>query len=92
MKYHVYVEIRVFRRLADDELILYRCLQQLPDGGYSIQSADRIRLPLQADELRQHEAQFLELLSEEVPRTRNGLFATIEQAIDDFDSSFAIGS
>ena len=37
----------------------------------------------------QLDAQLLELLTEEAPEVRSGLFATIESAVDAFDAKFA---
>lgn len=84
----LYKLINVFRRLDEGELIVYRCFMKLPDLGYSIQSADRIRLPLQGTELALFDDQLWELLIEEAPDSRGGLFSTIEEAITDFERVF----
>ena len=87
----LYRLINIFRRLKEGEVIVYRCFMKLPDLGYSVQSADRVRLPLQEAELALHDKQLWELLIEEAPESRSGLFPTIEEAIADFERSFEEG-
>jgi len=83
----LYRSVNVFRRLEAD-VVFYRCLQKLPDGGYVVQSADWLRLPLREDQLHQLTAQFVELLFEEPPDNRGPLRPTIEEAIAAFDAQF----
>lgn len=84
----LYMAMNVFRRLESGEVVVYRCFKKLPDQGYVVQSADRVRVPVQEHIVRQHEAQFWELLIEEAPEVRGGLFPTVEEAIAQFDRSF----
>lgn len=85
----LYQRIDVCKRLAgDNEVVVYRCLHLLSGGGFVVQSADRVRLPLTESELGGHEARFWELFCEEAPEQRSGSFSTLEEAIRNFDEEF----
>jgi hypothetical protein len=84
----MYIGINVYRRLASSKVVVYRCFKKLPDDGYAVQSADQVRLPLEPERLRQLETLFWELLIEEAPDIRSGLFPTVEEAIERFEASF----
>ena len=84
----LYLGINVYRRLRSDEAAVYRCFKKLPDGGYCVQSADRVRLPFKDENSRFQKEQFWELLIEEAPDARSRPFPTIEEAIADFDAAF----
>ncbi len=79
----------VFRRDASGEVVIYRCFEVLPRGGYVVQSADRVRLPLERSVMEHHERQLLELFCEMEPRMRGELFPTAEEAIASFDKAFS---
>jgi hypothetical protein len=78
----------VIRRLESGEAVVYRCIERIPERGYVVQSADRVRLPLSREVMEQHERQFWELLCEADPRERGGLHPTLEEAITAFDKDF----
>lgn len=78
----------VCRRLSPREAVLYRCFELLPGQGFVVQSADRVRLPLGAEELRHHEMQFWELFCEVSPEERGKSYPSIEEAIAAFDAEF----
>lgn len=79
----------VYRRL-ENEVVVYRCFERLTDGKVFIQSADRVRLPIQAEALWHHERQFWELLLDSSPAERGTPYSTIEEAIEAFDNEFEI--
>jgi DNA-binding IclR family transcriptional regulator len=83
-----YELVNVVRRLGPAEAVVYRCLKKLPSAGYVVQSADRVRLPVDQELLHRHETQFWELLLEERPDIRGALSPTLEEAIAAFHASF----
>ena len=84
-----YERIDIYRRFpSGSELVVYRCLRLLSGHGYVVQSADRIRLPVMAGTLVEHEKQFCELLAEEAPEVRSTPYPTLEEAIRAFDEYF----
>lgn len=83
-----YVRKDVLRRLGLNEAILYRCFEVLPDGGYVVQSADRVRLPFSTSEVERLERQYWELFCEVPPEERGDLHPTVEAAIERFDEEF----
>ena len=84
----LYEGFTIYRRLSSSEVVAYRCFKLLSDGRFTVQSADWVRLPIQPADLRQHEDQFWDLLCEDDPSRRSGLFDTIEEAIADFETAF----
>lgn len=83
-----FVAINVWRRLDDGRLVHYRCFQLVPRGGYCVQSADFYSLPIDQDRRKDLENQFLELLVEQPPNLRSGVFPTLEEAIARHDADF----
>ena len=83
-----YKAVDVWFRKNEGTVIRYRCFQLLPDGGYSVQSADYLHAPFQDTRHAQHEKQFLELLLEEAPKLRSPLFPTLIEAIRGFELDF----
>jgi hypothetical protein len=80
--------IDVWSRKGEGTVVRYRCFQKLPDGGYTVQSADYYHAPFLEVQAAQHEKQFLELFSEEAPKVRSPLFPTLLEAICAFDQDF----
>ena len=60
MKY--YKALDVWSRKNEKTVVRYRCFQLLPDGGYSVQSADHYHAPFVDTRAGQLDKQFLELL------------------------------
>ena len=83
-----YKAIDVWSKKDQVTVVRYRCFQLLPDGGYTVQSADYYKAPFRGTQSAQHEKQFLELLSEESPKVRSPLFPTLIEAISAFDHDF----
>jgi hypothetical protein len=83
-----YKAIDVWSRKDNATLVRCRCFQMLPDGGYTVQSADYYNSPFRDTRSAQHEKQFLELLLEESPEVRSPLFPTLIEAISAFDRDF----
>jgi hypothetical protein len=78
----------VWKRKGSDEVIRYRCFENLSTGMFCVQSADFYQSPVSVDRISQLEKQLIELLLEQSPIKRSGSFATIEEAIADHDKSF----
>ncbi|WPB77143.1 hypothetical protein KYC5002_50215 [Archangium violaceum] len=78
----------MLRRLGDEEAVIYRCFELIPERGFVVQSADRIHLPVNMEEMRCHERQFWELFCEEAPDQRSVPYPSIEEAIAAFDAEF----
>ena len=77
----------VCRRLPD-EVVVYRCFERLDDHRFFVQSADRLRLPIERGLVETHESQLWELLLEASPEERGASGATVEEAITAFDAAF----
>jgi hypothetical protein len=86
MKY--YKALDVWARKNGKAVVRYRCFQLLPDGGYSVQSADHYHAPFDGIRAGQLDKQFLELFSEEAPEARSPLFPTVDEAIRAFVREF----
>jgi hypothetical protein len=69
--------------------IRYRCFESLANHRFCVQSADFYRLPLTSEQINQLEKQFVELLLEEPPIDRSGVFDSIEEAIDAHQKAFS---
>jgi hypothetical protein len=86
MKY--YEALDVWSRKDEKTVVRYRCFRLLPDGGYSVQSADHYHGPFADIPARQLDKQFLELFLEEAPEIRSPLFTTLDEAIRAFVREF----
>jgi hypothetical protein len=84
----IFEQVNVWRRLSGRRLRLYRCFRTQPEGKYCVQSADTITVPPKPSQLAYHDRQFYELLSEAAPDERQGLYATLEEAIRAHDETF----
>jgi hypothetical protein len=84
----MYLVLNVVKRSAD-HIVIYRCLQRISDGVYFVQSADRIRLPVHSEYLKDLDKQFWELLLENEPDTRSQPAQTLGDAIRTFEDYFA---
>jgi hypothetical protein len=83
-----YKAFDVWARLDEGRLARYRCLQIIPGGKFCVQSKDFYNPPFAETAAEQLERQFLELLSEELPSERSGMYGTIEEAIRAHDGEF----
>ena len=86
MKY--YKAIDVWFRKNEKTVVRYRCFQLLPEGGYSVQSADHYHAPFLDTRAGQLDKQFLELLLTEAPEVRSPLLPTLDEAIRAFVREF----
>ncbi len=84
--HELYRYIPVWRRVADG-VVLYRCFEALVEG-FTVQSKDWFRPDSPATHAPQLERQFVELLAEEDPSVRSGVYPTLEAAIEAFDADF----
>ena len=84
----LYQEMLMWKRLDDRTAIHYRCLMNQATRKFSVQSADFCRLPMNTEQIRQRQIQFVELLCECDPSERSGAFDSIEEAIADHERRF----
>jgi hypothetical protein len=89
-KARLYRPFEILRRLNEREALVYRCLELLPDGGFVVQSMDRIWLPFDTEITKQHERQFWELFCEVAPEERFEPRPSVEEAIMEFNKYFSI--
>lgn len=85
-----YREISVWRRVDEKTLVRYRCFQLLTEDKYSVQSADFYSIPIDEKQVRLLDDQFAELLVDEPPESRSGLYDSLQEAISAHDSEFQI--
>ena len=81
-----YKEYNVWRRF-EKKLVVFKCLEIVPNGGFCVQSSDVYYKGDIENQLKNHSIQFLELLLDEKPEIRSGIFNTIEEAICDHEKS-----
>jgi hypothetical protein len=87
MKY--YKALDVWCRKNEKTIVRYRCFQLLPNGGFSVQSADHYHAPFADSRAEQLDKQFLELFLAEAPEARSSLFPTLDEAVRAFAQEFA---
>ena len=80
--------IDVWKKIDDTTAIRYRCFQRLSDNGYCVQSADYYYLPINEEQVKNLDRQFLELLIEEPPDERSTVYQSLEEAIVMYDKEF----
>ena len=78
----------VWARRGEGRLVRYRCFEALPEGKFCVQSMDVYRQPFSEEQVRQSADQFLELLAEQSPGERAGLYNSPEEAIRAHDAEF----
>jgi hypothetical protein len=84
-----YREISVWERRATGQLVRYRCLELLPEGGFCVQSADFYRPGHNwAEQDRMLTQQFIELLVEDSPERRSRTYTTLREAIERHQQEF----
>lgn len=81
--------IDIWKKIDDTIAIRYRCFQRLTDGRFCVQSADYYHLPLNENQIKILDKQFLELFIEESPDQRSSLHPTLEEAITQYELEFA---
>ena len=85
----LFAEVRVWKRLDDGPLVLYRCVRQVRGGLYAVQSADVFGATAGAQPLAESDARFVELLRDTSPRERCSWHDTGESAIAAHDRDFS---
>ena len=81
--------IDIWKRINDTVAVRYRCFQRITDEHFCVQSADYYHLPLNEEQVRILDKQFLELFIEESPDQRSSLYPTLEEAIAKYELEFA---
>jgi hypothetical protein len=87
MKY--YKALDVWCRKNKQTVVRYRCFQLLPNGGFSVQSADHYHTPFADSRAEQLDKQFLELFLAEAPEVRSSLFPTLDETVRAFAQEFS---
>lgn len=90
-KVQLFREISVWRRIDDDTLLRYRCLQVLPDGGYCVKSSHSYSYPLSLNDgqIKQAEFYFLDSLFQNgLPEAAKETYGTLEEAVAKHDKDF----
>lgn len=85
----LYREINVWKRLLDGRILRYRCFELLPSGGYCVQSADFCDAKSAGANQAYCDQQFAELLIEEAPENRSGVYPSLLEAIAAHDREFS---
>ncbi|MCY3018832.1 MAG: hypothetical protein NTW87_07370 [Planctomycetota bacterium] len=80
--------IDVWKRLDEKTAVCYRCFEVLNGGGFCVQNKDYYYLPADAKQERYFHSQFVELLCEESPESRSGVYPSLVEAIRAFDEDF----
>ncbi len=84
-----YLEQRVFKRIDNETVALYRCLYSLETKKYAVQSLDFIGVASDFSRLLESERQFFELLTEISPIEQCNWFMSLSDAIEAHDKDFA---
>ncbi len=88
--------IDVWEKVDATTAVRYRCFQRLTDNFYCVQSADYYHIPINEEQARNLDKQFLELFIEESPDKRDNLYPTLEEAIKmhnrEFEEEYALSS
>lgn len=77
----MYKSVDVWERVSPDNLVRYRCFQNLSTGLFCVQSVDFYSFPIKPATAAFLEENFLELLNEQAPDERNTAYPTLVEAI-----------
>lgn len=83
----LYRSFDVWKR-GEGVLYRYRCLEVVGEGRYCVQSRDAYRPPFSEQVSQLLEANFLELLFEEPPGERAGLYPSLQEAVEAHEKDF----
>jgi len=84
----LFAEHRIWRRLDDGRLVLYRCLERFGHGLYAVQSADAFGPAAGREAVAASDARFVELMRDESPLVRSDWHRSLQAAIDAHDRDF----
>jgi hypothetical protein len=84
----MYRSFDVWCLAGKDSLVRYRCFEVIPLGKFCVQSKDSYYKPIDEKAVQQLDFQFLELLFEELPDARSGMFDFVAAAIQAHESEF----
>lgn len=84
----LYRTVDVWVRIEAGRLARYRCFDVLQDDVYCVQSKDFFEPALSREQEERSERQFIELLAEEAPESREGAHPSLEAAIAANDADF----
>lgn len=84
----MYRPIDVWKRIASDTLIRYRCFEIIGEQRFCVQGADFVRVPPDRKQMEAQEKIWMELLVEVAPDERADTFPTLEKAIAEHNGEF----
>lgn len=84
----LYRAFDIWKKQDDNCAIRYRCYEIVGENKYCVQSGDYFRLPIEQNQIDVLEKQYIELFIECPPEERDGLYSTIEEAIDMHEKDF----
>jgi len=84
----LYKSFDIWKKTAEDELVRYRCFEILSSGQFCVQCADFFQYPPDQTQNQFLTEQFYEFLLDEDPDKRSKTFASIEEAIKNYDAEF----
>ena len=84
----LFKEVKVFKKINNECLILYRCYELLSKNKYCVQSKDYFYSPFTEEQINNSNLQKLELFFETLPNERSELYSSISDAIKAYDLEF----
>jgi hypothetical protein len=85
----LFVEVNVWREIDESKLVVYRCLQVLPQNGYVVKAADYYHGPLTLDQVRERDFYFVDSMFDGgLELAASETYPTLEEAIARFDEEF----
>ena len=85
----LFAEVKVWKRLDDGRLVLYRCIQHVGGGLYAVQSADFFSAAAGGQALAESDARFIELLRDTSALERCSWHDDLESAVAAHDRDFS---
>ncbi len=77
----MYKKIEVWKRVSENEMVLFICFETIPSGKFVVQSADFYRVGSEVEQYLSMKKQQIELFVEETPDSRSDTFHSLEEAI-----------
>lgn len=85
----LYIKMEVWEQCNEETMYCYHIFQSLVNSYYMVQSKDAIRTAHLQDDLLFSKKQAIELFTAISPSMRENSYRSIEEAIEQFNASFA---
>ncbi|AMC33234.1 hypothetical protein [Janthinobacterium sp. B9-8] len=85
----LFESIVLWKNVNETTAIKYCCLKDISLNKFAVQSADFFHLPVDENQLKKSEKQFIELFIETNPLNRCDWFFTLNEAVNQFDNDFS---